>query len=923
MSNVDKAFNYLIGKTDQSRKTSVCWLPLFIHLSDTTGIMKKLISQWIPEATRKILGVNDAEIAKIACFIAYTHDIGKATYLFQNRMHIILPNISDEFSRISKIDFCNIENLKHQNKFFHYYAGESILHKYGCKRSIAQIVGAHHGKPEDMGDMVEDDLNYYPDNYYGVCSTNEECQRQNEFWESCWSIIIDNALKEADCIDLDDLSDVSETAQVIYSGLLVMADWLASNENYFPLIDSTSLNNINDNYLESRIENAWKKVGLSYPWNSCKFMVTNDYFKQEFMFEPNIVQQNVIDIVNNSSSIGLLIIESQMGSGKTEAALLASEVMAAKSNEGGIYFGLPTQATADGIFTRLESWAEKQATNGKLTIKLAHNGAEFNDTYTKLFKGVLPQPHGVENNEWFNAKKLSLLPNIVIGTIDQLLMIALKQKHLMLKHLGISGKVVIVDECHAYDAYMNEYLEMALEWLGAYNVPVILLSATLPYKKREKLIKAYIEFNHDKYTNQSSELALSKDYPLITWTSDFCVRQRKINLVEPGYKVKIDQIKENQLISTIDDKLSEGGCAGIIVNTVKKAQEIFELFEKEFPNKRIILIHSKFTMQDRAILEEEIIKHIGKSSKPEDRNNLIIIGTQVLEQSLDIDFDIIVTQLAPMDLLIQRIGRLHRHKRNRSSKLEKAQCLIIYDKEGEIDHGSLVVYDEYILLRTKERLKKENGIINIPNSISGLVQDVYDETIELISTTPKHIILKDKWKNKQGNQENNADVFRISAPKHVKKYNKSGLAGWLSNPVMNEQNAERSVRDTDESFEVLIMVKKADGIIAYLPWINGGRNVITDETPDEDECKEIARQRLRLPSILCRQNVIDQTISELEKTNERWLSSWKESQWLKGELVLLLDEKLEGKIGDFRISYSQVVGLTCKGEKSCQNQNIT
>ena len=172
--------------------------------------------------------------------------------------------------------------------------------------------------------------------------------------------------------------------------------------------------------------------------------------------------------------------------------------MASRFGLGGVFFGLPTQATANGIFPRLLGWADTQSEKTlPQAIKLAHGMAELNECYLRLQgRGVqleedAQEEHRVQVHQWFRGNKQVLLANFVIGTVDQLLLAALAQKHVMLRHLGLAGKVVIIDECHAYDTYMNCYLDRTLEWLGWYKVPVILLSATLPARRRTELVEAY------------------------------------------------------------------------------------------------------------------------------------------------------------------------------------------------------------------------------------------------------------------------------------------------------------------------------------------------------------------------------------------------------------------------------------------------
>ena len=237
-------------------------------------------------------------------------------------------------------------------------------------------------------------------------------------------------------------------------------------------------------YDPMRVEVVWSRLGLQKGWTPEGGIPLDELCQKRFHFDrPNALQAQVMRLVDEAAQPGLLVIEAQMGSGKTEAALLAAELMSdgmSGPERSGIFFGLPTQATANGIFERVRAWGETQTEYMPATIRLAHGAAELNESYARLMEhgGSIASldadgDGGLMVHEWFRGRKQALLSDFVVGTVDQLLMLALKQRHVMLRHLGLCGKVVVIDECHAYDAYMSQYLEAALQWLGAYRVPVM------------------------------------------------------------------------------------------------------------------------------------------------------------------------------------------------------------------------------------------------------------------------------------------------------------------------------------------------------------------------------------------------------------------------------------------------------------------
>lgn len=662
-----------------------------------------------------------------------------------------------------------------------------------------------------------------------------------------------------------------------------------------------------------RLQNGWEKIHLPDPWHPSFYSsMDNDAFQERFGFSPNEVQQAVLDVTASMELPGLLILEAQMGVGKTEAALAAAETFAAKWGAGGLFFGLPTQATANGIFGRLTAWAQTQSEDTVHSIRLAHGMAELNEDYRELFpgrafvEGETPE-EGVYVHPWFQGHKQALLADFVIGTVDQLLMVALRQRHLMLRHLGVAGKIVVIDEVHAYDTYMNTYLDRALSWLGCYHVPVILLSATLPAQRRGELVAAYLGAK-----TVDHELVSNRGYPLLTWTSGTVVEQRVIALSTKQRQVTLQTAREDALPQLLEEALVEGGCAGVIVNTVKKAQTIASQLQEMMPDFQVFLFHAQFLMPDRAEKERILLERLGKRSTPEQRDKLIVVGTQVLEQSLDIDFDFLVTELCPMDLLLQRIGREHRHSNrdlNRPPRLREARCFVLTAEDG-FDEGSKAVYGEWLLWRTQMLLP---AVVHLPDDISSLVQDTYGwgEKDVLSETEESELALK-QYQLEEKSKQVRAGQFTILPPKKCTGLTKPGvLDDWMREEgAHSESQARAAVRDGDPSIEVLVMMQCRDGSVRFLPWQEGGVSVATDRPPAQEESRAIARQRLRLPSYFSRRWTIDRVIEELEDQNRRFLAQWQQAPMLCGELVLLLDEDFSAGLAGTKIIYDKECGLT-------------
>lgn len=896
------------------------WLPLMIHMKDSAVVAERLWNCWLSKGVKNTIsdGTGGEEQAeRLFVFLAAIHDLGKATPVFQAKLTRPLCRELDEQIeeklKIAGVPLKSYHEFPYAAKTPHALATQILLQNAGCNSSVAAVLGAHHGKPPSHVTLNACGVESYGFNYHLE-------KEGKEAWISVQKELTEYALDLAEFSNIKDLPRPNMTAQVLLSGLLVMTDWIASNEDYFPYIrledSAASLQT------DKRIKSAWKQLSLSNPWEADNDWMNSDLYQERFGFESTTLQKTVTKTAGDIDTPGILVLEAPMGVGKTEAALACAEIFAEKTNRQGVFFALPTQATSDGIFPRLKNWISHLGQEAGYTISLAHGKAQFNEEYQslKIFEGstniAVDEESGVFVHEWFEGQKKSMLADFVVGTIDQLLLAALKQKHLMLRHLGLANKVVIIDECHAYDAYMGQYLNRALNWLGAYGVPVIVLSATLPAEKRQSVIDAYL--NQDILPQQPKDplagnktllketpsWAQSREYPLITYTDGIQVRQETVPTDGLTRNVELCFLSEEALPEKLEELLSDGGCAGILVNTVKRAQAWAEELRIRFGEENVKLLHSRFLAPDRAEKERELLDEVGKPGTGKKRPALrIIVGTQVLEQSLDIDFDVMVTDLCPMDLLLQRIGRLHRHIRVRPLKLERAQCFIIGGDGENFESATEKIYGKYLLMRTKALLPQQ---LTLPADIPALVQDVYDENVAFYPKPTGYDEAKKKWEDLIADKEKRAKDFRIGP---AWQDSAQTLVGWLDTDI-SQQQGEAAVRDTDESIEVVLIQEKNGSCLYFLSDTEEGREIPLDEVPSKELARAIARQRVRLPSILCRPWTIEKTIAELEKSNSIKLSHWQQSPWLKGELALILNESFTAKLGDYRLTYHQQEGLS-------------
>ncbi|HPF29188.1 MAG TPA: CRISPR-associated helicase Cas3', partial [Lachnospiraceae bacterium] len=397
-----------------------------------------------------------------------------------------------------------------------------------------------------------------------------------------------------------------------------------------------------------------------------------------------------------------------------------------------------------------------------------------------------------------------------------------------------------------------------------------------------------------------SDWGETEAYPLITYTDGDRVSQLRHFRPENTKEVKVELIKEDDLATIIEKSLSNGGIAGIVVNTVKRAQCLARELECVYGKENISVLHSSFLAPHRREKEKQLLNEIGKNGE---RPKLkIIIGTQVLEQSLDIDFDVLITDIAPVDLLLQRIGRLHRHMETERPENLKTPVVHVMGAQtmAEFEGGTSKIYGDYLLTRTQLVLPKK---LMLPEDISRLVQKVYmGKELDIPqSIRKKYEEMKEEDMLKMKARENNANAYLLKRP-----FDSEGnsLIGWLKDnpPCDTEEAGLAKVRDGTDSIEVFLVKRKETEL--YL--LDDTTNINGDLT--YGLAKKISQQTIRLPHIFCYKT--DKVIKELEQRNIVELPHWQENPWLKGSLGIILDEDNSATLVGYKIHYDKQYGMT-------------
>ena len=960
------------------------WLPLWQHLDDTAAVATRLWDEWLPVQVRHRVSAgldgSDSAARCLLTFLAGVHDVGKATPAFAVQVPVLADQMVLAGLAVPRLLPEDRRRLPHS------VAGEVLLERWlrqrhGWSRETASelgvVVGGHHGVPPSKSTILR-------------ALDHRELFGSGP-WEEVQVALIERAARRTGA-DLQLAAwkgmALPQSVQVTLTAVVIVADWIASASELFPL---SALGDQPCESAEQRAARAWAELELPRPWHATDTGLSPDELVRSRFGWGEVavarpVQHAAVEEARVMDVPGLLVIEAPMGEGKTEAALLAAEILAARSGAGGCFVALPTQATTDAMFDRVLDWlgrvpdaviaADAQSTSGHraTSVALAHGKASLNSTFRELRTPSAPQQIGLDEegaplrahtggdalgaldgvvHRWMTGRKKGPLADFVVGTIDQLLFTSLRARHLALRHLGMARKVVILDEIHSFDAYMNTYLQSALEWLGAHGVTVIMLSATLPSGLREELVAAYrrgmaplepggvgrparidwaaraaalrassgIDPGLDAATSFEPEAV--GEYPVLTSLRAGEVRQRTAAPSGRDTKVRLEIAPDDPdaLVVMLREALSDGGCALVVRNTVARAQQTARTLTEVFGHD-VRLVHSRFIGHHRMTNDAWLREAFGAPGKGRERPpRSIVVGTQVVEQSLDVDFDLLITDLAPTDLLLQRVGRLHRHERGageslRPSRLREARCVVVGVQDWsttppELDRGGRTVYGAHALLRAAALVVERtgaDGVIHLPDDIAPWVQRAY-------ARAP---LGPDSWQEAMAAAELEADrvvaakrerakVFRLAAPRAAGV----PVLGWIDGSIGEADDTaagQAQVRDAEQSVEVLVLQRDCDGQLRLLDGVPGFVQDLVDpeRAPDPALARAIAGSSLRIGGWPVRGAGADRLISALEKN---YFPAWQRDPLLSERLVLVLDPTGMSQVGDTLFKYDPVHGL--------------
>lgn len=724
------------GKAQPAEGYATSWHPLWMHSLDVAAVGDCLVrthkslfarieewTSWPPEET-----------AKLFVFLLTLHDLGKFTRAFQFKSEKHWPE-----RVLGPIDAAT----RHTGDPGHPLTGMLLLrecfqestdrwfpgwHGPDAVLLLGAVLG-HHGRP----------VGYNVQALSSTVCRSEEKRAAQAYVSMVEGLLTPSALTAPP-------PKVAARISWIFAGLAVLADWLGSNQKWFPYRASgPSPEEYWRDHALPRARTAIAESGLSPISPNPK---TGFRALTELSFTPAPVQAWA-ETVELPDGPLLILIEDMTGSGKTEAALILAHRLIATGRARGLYVGLPTMATANAMYGRLgKIYRRIFADASRPTLALAHGRAKLNSDF---FSSVLANGNNApkaqagrgdrnddgdsaaESTAWLASEtRKSLLADVGVGTIDQALLGVLPAKFQSLRLIGLSEKVLIIDEAHAYDAYMRQELDRLVAFQAALGSHTIILSATLPAQMRKRM--------KDEWAKAASikppELT-KQDYPLTTLLAT--ARPPREETHEPRADlprtIRITRLESVEaVVEAIRDAADAGGAVAWIRNTVDDVIDAERRLTERGLSPEIF--HARFAMGDRVKIENGVVARFGRQGAAAERRG-VLVASQVIEQSLDLDFDLIVSDLAPVDLLIQRAGRLWRHMLERpvsSRPIPGPEFIVLSpDPKGAITKDwykamfprASAVYDDPLLLWRSAARIFETGEIRLPGDLRALIEFAY------------------------------------------------------------------------------------------------------------------------------------------------------------------------------------------------------
>lgn len=908
---------------------------LLQHLFDTMAVGELLWNHFIAPSLRARLDRVAAagEGRRLYVLLCGLHDIGKASPAFQGLQPALAVTVEAAGLPVRP---------DRGTPWRHERAGACIL-RTELKASWATLSQDEPTPLDWVWPMVAGHHGIFPKTADVHIRGDERAKRRNhggdhESWTRIQQLLLQAVILAAGWDEPAAACPVgmpSRADQLALSGFITMADWIASDTRPPRFAGVEHLSEVSMESARRRAGEAWASLALRGGWGRLGHPGPG-LFAVRFGADPRPTQEMVVRAAQRLPEPGLLVVEAPMGEGKTEAALAAAEVLAARFGCNGVYVAMPTQATSDAMFERVRRWLDtfdpppqvallhgrRRLSGGIEERQAAGGGIELDehgllDPFAALCE-ELPRNHDAAGHpaDWFYGRRRGLLAANGVGTIDQALYAGARTKYVSLRYAGLAGKVVIFDEVHAADTYMSQFLGEVLWWLGNGQVPVVLLSATLAPGQRDRLIERYLAGSVGlAQAPESPALGmLTAGYPSVTsaWSTAGHVHRSteaaapwraslEVRLSVRGEAPDAETPITHQVVAEL---VAGGGCALVIHNTVDRAQRSFQALRPLFGDD-VVLLHSRFTADARARTTQRLLDCLGRDGGRRPRR-LAVVATQVAEQSFDVDADVLVTDIAPVDLLLQRAGRLHRHQRagsERPSNVKDPQIVVTglrlqADGAPWFPSGSEKVYGRHHLLQAAALvLEAARGSgWSVPADVPALVVAAYgDAPVVPDGWLEDAERARARFDHEERQRTSSAQPHLLAMAGEKKKRD---LAGLHKHDVLtSDAESVVRVRDGEMGEEVVLVRLDHRGGLETVEGIPLG--------PNGDAGRgrpEVLGSVTRVPTF---DSALASAVRELGP-----LPGWRDDPWLGRARALQLDHAGRAGVGASVLTYDPQLGLT-------------
>ncbi len=717
-NRVRRSYDTYWGKADPALDG---WHLAALHMLDVAAVATRMLER-SPVLRRRLaalVGLPEAQLTPFIAALVAVHDLGKLDVRFQLKAPqaaIALDSRREGVSGAGSYDHGSWG-------YVHARSECHLVDALGAPdliEPLLQAVTGHHGALPSSRPHITGSA--------GIDTARRFRTQDSDAREAFVEDVVALFARRGAPLPFASPSEPTSALVILVAGLCSVADWIGSQVEHFPYVGApVAFDAYFVEHALPRADAALQEIGLSGARPSGRAFA--ELFPGR---EPRDVQR-ITEGLALPEGPALVILEAQMGSGKTEAALSLAERFLARGDATRLYVGLPTQATANGMLERVEQ-AAALLFDGPVQLRLAHGQSRRHPAFQRLVQRSLSGGYGAGAGDdeaqvvcarWFLSRKRALLADVGVGTVDQAMQAAIRVSHHFVRTFALASSVVVIDEVHAYDAYMEVILERLVEWLGALGAPVLLLSATLPAERRHLLSAAYA--GGAGWSPPQPAEGSSAPYPLVTVVSSSGVSTHSLDTAIADREIVLERIVTDapsaHVLARLGCAVAQRAMVGWIRNTVADAQAAYD--DARSLGLRPLLFHARLRPKDRAAIEARVLSLFGPKGR---REGTLLIATQVVEQSLDLDFDLLATDLAPIDLVLQRAGRLWRHERARPEGLDRR--LLVVEPEPEATAalrfgGSGRVYDEVTLWLAHNSLA-ERQTLALPSVIRPIVEASYD-----------------------------------------------------------------------------------------------------------------------------------------------------------------------------------------------------